>query len=387
MTPERHAFYDARHLPHPVQEHWPETTRELCGLIRAQAFERPALILGNGDHVRGVPRGAFDVICTPRCDALLHLDKKSGLARVEAGMRWGTLRDELATHGLSLSRYALYPEEATIAGLLARHRGVPASFHDGDIRQGCVSLSAISPSTPSRYDYLAAPRKASGPDLRHLYLGGEGRLGAILDATLVVWPRHSGRLYQCEASSAKQAVRRWREVLTHGAHVSWSCWDREHACFEIACHGPSPLLSKLDRFMARELNAAVMDHDQEQAVRREREAALPSRRSQTGAALRLHATWRLDKLAARLDALSAELQAVQVTHWTAHTVEVSLCLAKEVDAARLLELSRDSLELFKITGQQGMPTHPWLAALGAHLDPHARLVTAASTSSLTASKT
>ena len=213
-------FYDKREIPQPKSEWWPDDAGELRECL--SDVDTPRVLLGDGQHIRTpvVGERSFDVIRTEKCRRIISVDRESKLVRAEAGIRWSDLQEELVERGLSMERYQLYPATATVGGLLGRFASVHRELWDGDIRTGCVALSATAGGDD--YRYIAAPRKASGPDLRWLFVGAEGLAGAILDATLVTWAPSSARLFTWKLESFAEAVKIVREMWDAGVNPSWT---------------------------------------------------------------------------------------------------------------------------------------------------------------------
>lgn len=372
------SFYEKRDLPSPAAEWWPENSAELAELlVSKQEMELgPMLLLGDGQHVRhgSKPGASWQVIRTEECNALLDLDERSGLVRVEAGMRWKDLRALVEDRGFSLDRYALQPASATIGGLLARNRIAPKQLWSGDIRDGCVAIQSISPMATDRvpYGYLPAPRKASGPDLRYLHIGGEGQFGAILDATLVVWPSLSGRLYKLQAPLAGAAIRAWKKLSDLGVRVSWSYWQRSQGALTIGVHGPAPLLSRLDKLIenAWEDGVTIEGYDEERRRRGYLEDRYSGRRASTAAAKTIEVLWRLDQLKARLGEVNTWAADIELVDWTSHTVTGHVVLEDEHDPEQIIErIYPNTLGAVPIIENAREPINAWTRGLRQALDP------------------
>lgn len=377
------SFYEKRDLPTPAAEWWPESSAEFIELLSAGEDSElgPMLILGDGQHVRHStkPGSSWQVIRTESCNALLDFDERSGLARVEAGMRWKDLRTLVEERGFSLDRYALQPASATIGGLLARHRIAPKQLWSGDIRDGCVAINAITPSvtTGVPYGYLPAPRKASGPDLRYLHIGGEGQLGAILDATLMVWPSLSGRLYKLQAPLAGAAIRAWKKLSDLGVRVSWSYWQRSQGALTIGVHGPAPLLSRLDKLIEKswEDGVTIEGYEEEQRRRAYLEERHSAKRTSATASKTIEVLWRLDQLKARLGEVNTWAADIELVDWTSHTVTGHVLLEDEHDPEQIIErIYPHTLGVLPVIENAREPISAWTRGLKQALDPKSLLV-------------
>ena len=166
----------------------PETVEALAEAL-AEAREGGSRLwpVGGGRHGRRRPDGAVTVLDMRGQDAIRRLDRESLVVTVEAGVTVGALAAHLRERGASLCGWRREHPEATIGGLLSAWQPTPHGLWNGSAREACLGLSAIAGSG-HRYRYLPAPRKASGPDLRFVFMGGEGVYGVVTAATLSVSP-------------------------------------------------------------------------------------------------------------------------------------------------------------------------------------------------------
>ena len=367
-------FYDRRNLPLPDAEHRPETDEDLVALVGGGAErERAFVFVGGGEHLAASAIGErrFDVVRTDRLDRIRRVDRRSLTVRLEAGVRWGQLRDELRDEGLSLQNYGLYPAGATVGGLLARRQPVEAGFGDGDIRQGCIGLRSVAPGADG-YDYLPAPRKATGPDHRYLYIGGEGAVGAILEATLVVGRRQPGMLLRLPAEGPAEAVTAYRRLRHLDLAPAWVRWGRESDRLEVALYAPAPLLEAHERRLRIELDEAVEFVGGEAADQRrgELESAAGGARSSEGAEGRLQVVWRLGDIDPALEALPDGVEPVAIDRWSAQSARVHLDLPDEETA---IDPEERALDIRRVVDDEERVWSAWLQRLKRRLDPDGRL--------------
>lgn len=324
-------FYSKRELPQPKSEWWPEDAGELREAIADSSV--PRVLLGDGQHIRtpAIGERTFDVVRTEKCNRIISVDRESKLVRVESGIRWGDLQTELAERGMSMERYRLYPATATIGGMLSRFTSTHRELWDGDLRTGCVALSAVSGSAD--YRYIAAPRKASGPDLRWLFMGAEGLLGAILDATLVTWSPSDSRLFTWKLEEFEQAALIMRDIWDLGIRPSWSCWTGYKTTEDelvVAVHGPERILDvTTDTLLDR--HSAPCDVEAGEAIaakRAELEASHPDRRSLGTSMRTAHAVFSTRDIDNAIAALPDSVENVSIWNWTRHHAHAYVRYAK-----------------------------------------------------------
>jgi hypothetical protein len=205
-----------------------------------------------------------------------ELDEKSGLVSLSPQVGWGELLQALFDAGWGLQRAALYPQRATLAELLTQRAPHNSPQHSGDLRHHVAGLSATL-SDGARYEYPAAPRKASGPDLRHLFLGAGPQYGQLDEVVLQIYPKTPGRLIRWPVENGfVEALSAWRELLQMGLRPSWSWWQPGGA-LEVAFHAPLAWMAAQEVLLDGLLGQApeLMSWGEELIRRPAIEAALP----------------------------------------------------------------------------------------------------------------
>ena len=162
---------------------------DVASLARAVARIRRAGarigVRGDGDGAR---TGAEAILDLRKLNRVIAIDAATGIARVEAGCR---VRDlEAAVQRASATLGPLLPSVcggsvgAWLAGPTRGERGIPGARRE----TAALAVSVILPDGRIA-ESRAAPRSATGPDLDHLALGGEGRLFVVAGAVIRLFPR------------------------------------------------------------------------------------------------------------------------------------------------------------------------------------------------------
>ncbi len=334
-------FYNDRYLPAPRRELRPASREELAeALADEEASEGAWCLVGGGEHIRRRPDGDRSapqtVIRTDAVDDVIDVDTKSGLIRVEAGIDWRGLGEAVADEGLTLQRYGLQPLSATVGGLLARRRPGPPALRGGSILDGCVAIGARDVHIGD-YRYLAAPRKASGPDLRHEFIGAGCSSGAITDVTLVAWRGVESRLVRYDDCSLEDAGR-IRQALADAAMApTWIHYRHGNQALQFELAMPGRLLRARMRWLSQQVEEPDETGDSEDARTRRRwlEARHPDRRSHPDAeAMRVF--WLAPSA---LGADPAELFGdrvvdIEIPAWTPRRLEAYVTYEEPADARR-----------------------------------------------------
>lgn len=161
---------------------------------------RPGSAAELGDALQAASVGGVRASCTGAPAALLHLelsrlttvalDEVSLLCTAGAGLTLGALEAALRERGLSLGPVPAPSRRRSLGAALGAPRPAEASPLLGRLRDRAVRIEAVLPRSdgwrPLLLPALPAPRRAAGPDLKQLVIGGGGQSGVITAATLPV---------------------------------------------------------------------------------------------------------------------------------------------------------------------------------------------------------
>jgi alkyldihydroxyacetonephosphate synthase len=138
-------------------------------------------------HITPQP-GAAPVLTVDmrRMNRLLDLDAQNGLAQFGAGVAGPDLEAQLRAHGYTLGHYPQSFEQSTLGGWVATRSRGQQSLGYGRIEQLFVGGNLEAPAGSLRL--APYPASATGPDLREMVLGSEGRLGILTEAIVRVVP-------------------------------------------------------------------------------------------------------------------------------------------------------------------------------------------------------
>jgi alkyldihydroxyacetonephosphate synthase len=118
---------------------------------------------------------------------LIGYDQESGLATFGAGTSGPAVEAALAGVGMTLGHFPQSWELSTVGGWVVTRSSGQESLGYGRIEDMVAGLELVAPA--GRLTAPVQPSSAAGPDLRHLILGSEGRLGIVTEVTLRVRPR------------------------------------------------------------------------------------------------------------------------------------------------------------------------------------------------------
>ena len=119
-----------------------------------------------------------------RLRKVLDIDADSGLARIEAGAQGPDLEAQLHSKGWTIGHFPDSFTHSTVGGWVATRSSGMQSDKYGDIADIARGLRVARPG--GTLVLHALPSTSSGPSVREMILGSEGRLGVITEVTVQV---------------------------------------------------------------------------------------------------------------------------------------------------------------------------------------------------------
>ncbi len=169
----------------------PGTEDEVSAVMRA-ALDCDAVLIpfGGGSSISGSLEAPTDEsrpvvsVDLGRLSRLLEIDGPSRLARVQAGVSGPDLEEQLAARGYTLGHFPDSFPHSTLGGWIATRSSGMQSDRYGDIADLTKGLRVVTPS--GTLVTRPVPATSTGPSVRQMVLGSEGRLGIITEATVEV---------------------------------------------------------------------------------------------------------------------------------------------------------------------------------------------------------
>ncbi len=175
----------------------PPDTGGVAACVRLAGEHRVALTPAAGRS--GVCGGAVPVaggvvldLGAPGLAGLIDVDDRSLLARVRPGTYGDDLESALAEHHVTLGHWPQSVDISTVGGWLACRSAGQYSTRYGKIEDMVAGLTVVDGRARTLRTGGHGPRAATGPDLTALFVGSEGTLGVVTEATLRVRPRPAG---------------------------------------------------------------------------------------------------------------------------------------------------------------------------------------------------
>lgn len=181
-------MYDGLVNTFPDGVAYPTSDEEVQDLINfAEQHQINLVPYGGGSSVVGHLTPSDDgpptlSVDLAKMNRLLDLNEENLEATFGAGTPGPQLEDHLKAHGYILGHFPQSWEYSTLGGWIVTRSVGQQSLHYGRIEPLFVSGHIETPSGP--LDLPRVPKSAAGPDLRHIVLGSEARLGILTRATM-----------------------------------------------------------------------------------------------------------------------------------------------------------------------------------------------------------
>ncbi len=169
----------------PAAVIWPRTTEEVSRILTcAYQEEIPVTPWGAGTSTEGNPvpaRGGLVVDLT-QMDQILDVRPQDLQTDVQPGVFRKSLNRRCGAHGL------FFPPDpgadATIGGMIANNASGIQTVKYGATKDYVMRLTVVLPGGKVIHTGCKAPKSSSGYDLTRLFVGSEGTLGVVTEATL-----------------------------------------------------------------------------------------------------------------------------------------------------------------------------------------------------------
>ncbi len=165
---------------------FPASSKEISQiLILANDLEVPVIPVGGGAGTCGGTLAIYGGIQLDlkRMVKIFEIDHESMTVKVEAGVIGIDLEEEVNRHGYTMGHTPTSLRSSNVGGFIATRSGGSLSSLYGKIEDLTLGLQVVLPDG-SIVECKSVPRHSVGPDLRQLFIGSEGVLGIITEATL-----------------------------------------------------------------------------------------------------------------------------------------------------------------------------------------------------------
>ncbi|KAJ7460976.1 D-lactate dehydrogenase cytochrome oxidoreductase [Mycena galericulata] len=215
---------------HPASPHSvvvrPKSTEDVVKVVNiARQFKVPITAYSGATslegHFSGFPSGS---ICLDMSgmDKILQINQEDSDLVCQSGVRWEDINDTLKEKGIPLF-FPLDPGPgATIGGMVGTGcSGTNAVRYGTAKAEWFLNLTVVLPNGEVIKTRRRARKSAAGFDVTKLFIGAEGTLGIVTEATLRLAPLLPTKVAMAQFPDVEHAVSAVQEILNtpYGAHV------------------------------------------------------------------------------------------------------------------------------------------------------------------------
>jgi D-lactate dehydrogenase (cytochrome) len=187
---EHHSKDQSFHHPElPAAVVFPETTEHVSTVLKyANEHLIPVTAFGAGTSLEGhtVPLSGGIIMDLMRMDKILHVYNDDFQVDVQPGIKYKDMNAKLAQHGLFFG-----PDpgaNASIGGMIANNASGTRTPGYGSTKDNVMRLEVVLANGDIIRTGTRSHKTSSGYDLVHLFIGSEGTLGIVTEATVKLNP-------------------------------------------------------------------------------------------------------------------------------------------------------------------------------------------------------
>lgn len=203
---------------------YPESTEDVVKIVKiATRYKMPVIAYSGGTSLEGHTRGhKYGGICIDmsRMDKIITINEKDGDLVCQAGARWVDINDTLKAKGIPLF-FPLDPAPgATIGGMISTGcSGTNAVRYGTAKAEWFLNLTVVLPSGEVIKTRRRARKSSAGFDTTKLFIGAEGTLGIVTEATLRLTPVLPTTVAVVQFPDVRKATEAVREALLQGVGI------------------------------------------------------------------------------------------------------------------------------------------------------------------------
>jgi len=217
-----HGIYDG---PIPAAIVYPQSAADVAAVLRFAEENLVNVVPRTGATATegGLETVVEDslVVDGSRMDAIVSVDPADMMATAQCGVRLQHLEDTVRARGLTTGHSPQSKPLAQLGGLVATRSIGQFSTLYGGIEDLVVGLEAVFPGGQiTRIKNV--PRRAAGPDIRHVVIGSEGALCFITEVTVKLfrYQPENNRYFGFLVDEFSDGVDALRELITAGYRPS-----------------------------------------------------------------------------------------------------------------------------------------------------------------------
>ncbi|MCM1265783.1 MAG: FAD-binding protein [Candidatus Gastranaerophilales bacterium] len=171
---------------------FPETIEEVQAILRfANEYKIPIVARGAGTNLVGacIPEKGGIILNFTRMNKILAINKTNMTATVQPGVVVEELQKQVMAQGLFFPPDPSNMRVSTVGGAIAQSAGGPKTFKYGTTKDYILGLKVVLADGTLIKTGSNTIKNATGYHLEQLFIGSEGTLGIVVEATLKLIPK------------------------------------------------------------------------------------------------------------------------------------------------------------------------------------------------------
>ncbi len=197
-----------------------ENVEQIQAVVKiANRYNIPVICRGAGTNVVGacIPKKNGIILNFSRMNKILEINPSNLTARVQAGVVVGDLQREVEKFGL------YYPPDpsnltvSTIGGSIAQASAGAKAFKYGSTKEYVLDLLVVTANGEILKTGSSTIKNATGYNLNALFVGSEGTLGIVAEATLKLIPKPETKVVLMSYfDSVENSIHAVTSIIEHG---------------------------------------------------------------------------------------------------------------------------------------------------------------------------
>ncbi|MCR5265987.1 MAG: FAD-binding protein [Cyanobacteria bacterium RUI128] len=203
---------------------FPETVEEVQSILSfANTHKIPVIARGAGTNLVGacIPVQGGIILNFTKMNKILDINKTNMTAVVQPGVTVENIQKEVNKSGLFFPPDPSNLRVSTIGGAIAQSAGGPKTFKYGTTKDYILGLKVVLADGSLMVTGTNTIKNATGYHLEQLFIGSEGTLGIVVEATLKLIPKpETTRVVMAYFDSVDDATKSVTEMIEKNIYPS-----------------------------------------------------------------------------------------------------------------------------------------------------------------------
>ena len=235
----------------------------------ANKYKTPIICRGAGTNVVGAcltEHGGI-ILNFSKMNKILEINRENMTARVQSGVVLGDLQKAVESFGL------FYPPDpsnlavSTIGGSIAQSSGGAKSFKYGTTKDYVIDMKVVMANGEILQTGSNTIKNATGYNLNTLFVGSEGTLGIVVEATLKLIPKpESKKVLMAYFDTVKKAVSAVNKIIEHRIFPATIDFMDKNAIQTVEKFYPANLLTDKEATLIIEIDGFECSMDYQKKI-------------------------------------------------------------------------------------------------------------------------